>query len=403
MNYQYVAYTEDRRLVKGKVSSTSEEAAANLLSYSGYQIVSLKETASFFDSGKLAAYFSRLKASEIIMFSRQLALLLESGTDIVTALELLQNQVINRTLKRILGEIVSDIRSGSPLSSAMSKHPQAFPDIYSRTIAVGEQSGNLEAVLRQMADFQEKRQVTEKKIKNALTYPFVVAIVAVVVIGIMIAFVLPTFVTLYEAFGADLPLPTKLLIGASNWLLKYGIYLVFGIIISAVVGTLYTRTPAGKDQRDKLMLNLPVIGRIVLLNELSRCAQTMSVLLKVGLPLPEIMSMAIRGASNRTVSEALTEVQQGLIRGEGLAKPMREQRCFLPMMIQMVGVGEETGSLDNTLATVAQVFGNEADERTSAAAGLLQPIITIAIAVVVGFIALALVSAMYSIYGQASF
>jgi type IV pilus assembly protein PilC len=403
MNYQYVAYTEDRRLVKGKVSSTSEEAAANLLSYSGYQIVSLKETASFFDSGKLAAYFSRLKTSEIIMFSRQLALLLESGTDIVTALELLQNQVNNRTLKRILGEIVSDIRGGSPLSSAMSKHPQAFPDIYYRTIAVGEQSGNLEAVLRQMADYHEKRQVTEKKIKNALTYPFVVAVVAVVVIGIMIAFVLPTFVTLYEAFGADLPLPTKLLIGASNWLLKYGVFLVFGIIISAVVGILYTRTPAGKYQQDKLMLNLPVIGRIVLLNELSRCAQTMSVLLKVGLPLPEIMTMAIRGTGNRTVSEALTEVQQGLIRGEGLAKPMRAQRCFLPMMVQMVGVGEETGSLDNTLATVAQVFGNEADERTSTAAALLQPAITIAIAVVIGFIALALVSAMYSIYGQTSF
>jgi type IV pilus assembly protein PilC len=121
------------------------------------------------------------------------------------------------------------------------------------------------------------------------------------------------------------------------------------------------------------------------------------------LPLPEIMAMAIRGAGNRTVAQALSEVQQGLIRGEGLAKPMRRQRCFLPMMIQMVGVGEETGSLDNTLATVAHVFAGEADERTGAAAGLLQPAITIAIAVIIGFVALALVSAMYSIYGQASF
>ena len=156
MDYHYVAYTEDKRMVKGKLSATSDEAGVNLLSYGGYQVVSLKSFTPFINMEKLAARFSRVKPRDIIMFSRQLALLLESGTDIVASLELLQSQVTNRTLRKIIGEIVSDIRGGTSLSVALSKHPRAFSAIYYRTIAAGEQGGNLEIVLRQMADYMER-------------------------------------------------------------------------------------------------------------------------------------------------------------------------------------------------------------------------------------------------------
>ena len=403
MEYAYVAYTEDRRLVKGKLSATGEEAATNLLSYGGYQVVSLKQVVPFFNTAKLAAAFSQIKLREIIMFSRQLALLLESGTDIVTSLELLQSQVTNRTLKKIIGDVASDIRGGTSLSVALSRHPRAFSAIYHRAIAAGEQGGNLEIVLRQMADYMERAVNTEKKVKSALTYPIIVAIVAILVIGLLVTFVLPTFVSLFGAFGADLPLATRMLIALTDWLGQYGVYLVGAIAVVAVLGFSYIRTPAGKYQWHKLSLRLPVLGRIFLLNELSRCCRTISLLFKVGLPLPEIIAMVIHGTNNKAIIEVLTEVQRELIRGEGLARPMAQRSLFLPLMVQMVGVGEETGNLDNTLATVAQSYEVESDDRTSAAVGLIQPAMIVIIGLIVGFIAIALFSAMYGIYGQVEF
>jgi len=403
MDYHYVAYTEDKRLVKGKLSATGEEAAVNLLSYGGYQVVSLKSVTPFFNTEKLLARFSRVKPREIILFSRQLALLLESGTDIVTSLELLQSQVTNRTLKRVIGEVASDIRGGSSLSVALGNHPRAFPEIYHRTIAAGEQGGNLEIVLRQMADYMERGVTTEKKIKNALTYPFIVVIVAIVVISILVTFVLPAFASLFTAFGAELPLSTRVLIGITDWLNRYGLYLTAVIAVAAGLGGVYIKTPAGKYQWDKLSLSLPIVGRINLLSHLSRCCRTMALLFRVGLPLPEIMTLTIHGSNNKAMVEALTGVQQELIRGEGLSKPMARRKLFLPLMVQMVGVGEETGNLDNTLATVAESFEVEADDKTSSAVGLIQPAMTIIMALVVAFIAIALISAMYGIYGQVTF
>lgn len=403
MDYQYVAYTEDKRLVRGKLSATSEEAAINLLSYGGYQAVSLKVLTPFFNSEKMAARFSRIKSKEIIMFSRQLALLLESGTDIVTSLELLQSQITNRTLQRVIGKVASDIRGGSSLSAALSKHPRAFTELYYRTIAAGEQAGNLEIVLRQMADYIERGATTEKRIKSAMTYPIIIVIVAVLVISVLVAFVLPAFTSLYTKLGANLPFATRLLISTSDWLLHYGLYLLLALVAVATLSYFYIKTPAGKYQWDRLLLRLPVMGRINLLSELSRCCRTISLLFKVGLPLPEVLVQATHGTNNKVIREALTEVQQELIRGEGLSKPMAKRKLFLPLMVQMAGVGEETGNLDNTLATVAQSFEVEADDRTSSAVGLIQPAITIIIGVLVAFLAIALVSAMYSIYGQTNF
>ena len=403
MDFIYVAYTEDKRLVKGKLSATSEAAAADLLSYGGYQVVSLKSFTRFFDKEKLLSRFSQIKPREIIMFSRQLALLLESGTDIVTTLDLLQSQVTNRTLKGIIGEVASDIRGGSSLSVALQKHPRAFSQMYHRAIAAGEQAGNLEVVLRQMADYIERGVTTEKRVKNALTYPIIVAIVAIIVMALLVTFVLPSFTELYTTFEVELPLATRILIGFTDWFSQYGLYLVLVIVAAVAIGFAYTRTPAGKYQWDKLSLNLPIMGRINLLSELARCCRTMALLFRVGLPLPEIMTMATYGTTNKVMAEALTEVQQELIRGEGLSRPMARRKLFLPLMVQMVGVGEETGNLDNTLATVAQSYEVEVDDKTSAAVGLIQPVMTIIIGLLVGFVVLALVSAMYEVYGQLSF
>jgi type IV pilus assembly protein PilC len=293
MEFQYIAYTADKKLVKGKLSATDDAAAASLLNYGGYQLVSLKTITPFFNTGSLTGRFSRIKPREIIMFSRQLALLLESGTDIVTSLELLQSQITNRNFKAIIGEVASDIRGGTALSTALSKHSRAFPEIYHRTIAAGEQGGNLEVVLRQMADYMERSVLTGKKVKSALSYPLMLAGVAVVVVVIIVAFVMPTFIDLYAAFDVELPAATQLLLDASEWLLAYGLFLILAVVAAFILGYVYIKTPGGRLQFDKLMLTMPVIGRINVLTELSRACRTMALLFKVGLPLPEIMSMVI--------------------------------------------------------------------------------------------------------------
>jgi type IV pilus assembly protein PilC len=400
MDFAYTAYTEDKRLVKGKVSAISEEAAAELLGYGGYKVASLKSTLPLINREKLLSSFSRIKPAEIVMFSRQLALLLESGTDIVTALDLLQNQITNQTLKKTIGEISSDIRGGTSLSKALGRHPRAFSSMYSRAIAAGEQGGNLEVVLRQMADYVEKGVVTEKRIKSALTYPVVVVIVMVVVIVVMVTKVFPTFINLYSQLGADLPKLMKMLMGFTNWTNHYGLFLLLGLVIVVAVIYIYRRTPPGRYRWDTTMLGLPVFGRIIQLGELSRCCRTMSLLIKVGLPLPEVLASTVRGIGNKAIEESMARVQQKLIRGEGLSKPMAAEKLIMPLMTQMVGVGEETGNLENTLTTVAESLEAEANDKTNAALALIQPVITIILGLVVGLIVLTMFSALYSVYGQ---
>lgn len=403
MNYSYVAYTKDKRLVSGKLSASNGEAAATLLSYGGYQVISLKQITPFLNAEKLVAAFSQIRPKETVMFSRQLALLLESGTDIVASLELLRDQITNRAMKNMISDTASDVRGGGSLSGALAKHPRVFSRTYCQAMAAGEQGGNLEVVLRQMADHIERDATTQKKVKNALTYPFVIAIVATLVIILLITFVLPTFTSLYASFNVELPLITRIFIGVTEWFSHYGLYLIAVILVAVGSVFAYVKTTMGKYQWDKLLLMLPVLGRINLLSELARCCRTMSLLYRIGLALPETMSLAISASNNKVIAEALTRVRQELIGGEGLSKPMSKRGVFLPLMVQMVRVGEETGNLDNTLATVAQSFETEADDLTTSAVGLIQPVITIVIGLVVGFVALSLVEAMYSVYGQISF
>ncbi len=403
MQYSYVAGTEDNRIVKGRLSAVNEEAAGDILSASGYRVLSLKEATPFLPATKLTTRFRPINPTEIIMFSRQLALLLESGTDVVTSLELLKAQVTSRTLKKIIDEVVSDVRSGSPISQALSKYPHTFSPIYHRLVSVGEKSGNLEVVLRRAANYIERVATTRKSIKSALVYPTIVFIVAIVVIAVLIAFVFPAFSGFYALFGVQLPAPTKALIAITDWLHHYGLWLLAGIVAAIVIGYAYTKTPAGRYQWGKLALSLPRIGRINLLNELSRCCHTIALLYSSGLPLPEIMTLIIQGTNNKAMAKALTQVQQDMIAGQGLSRPMAKNKLFLPLTVQMAAVGEETGNLDKTLTAVAESYEIEADDKTKAMVALITPAMTIIIGLIVGFIALSLLSAMYSIYGQVGF
>ncbi|MFC2123000.1 type II secretion system F family protein [Bacteroidota bacterium] len=401
MDYKYIGYTDDKSLVKGTVAAMSQEAATEILSRRGYQVLQLKAVAAFVPQwDELFPSLFQVKPQEIIMFSRQLALLLESGTDIVNSLILLQAQMTNRAFRRVLNKVLTDLRAGNPLSVSLSKYPNVFPKLYCRSLSVGEQTGGLELVLRQIADYMEKETTAKKGVKKALAYPMAVAIVAIIVVGVLVTFVLPSFMGLYSTMGAELPAATQLLLDIVDLFKSSGIYLFIGVGAVALLGVVYTRTPAGKYQWDLLMLRTPMLGRVIQLSELSRCCRSMSLLFRSGLPLTEIMSMVAEGASNRVIRDSLTEIQQSMLKGEGLSQPMSKNPYFLPMMVQMVSVGEETGNLDVTLLATAQAYDAEADEKTRALVGVIQPAMTLTIGLVVAFITISLLSAMYSVFGQ---
>ena len=403
MDFAYVARTEDNRIVKGKLTATSEEAAVDVLAYGGFSVLSLKEVVPLFKPGsKLTMSLTpEVKPMEVIMFSRQLALLLESGTDAVTSLELLAAQAENKALRRILNQVVTDVRGGLPLSDAMANHKRVFSSMYSRLVAVGEKTGTLEVVLRRAADYMERSYVTRKSVKNALTYPVVVILVAIAVIAIMVTYVLPAFVGLYASFSADLPAPTRALLAFTAWTQEYGQFVAIVLISVVAAVFIYTRTPPGRLQWGRLMLTMPRIGRINLLNELSNACRSLALLYGSGLPLPEAMTLIVQGTSNTAMKAAFSDLQQGMIAGAGLSGPMRGNSLFLPLMVQMTAVGEQTGNLDHTLSTVAESYEAESDEKTKAMIAMITPLLTIIIGGIVGFIAVAMLSAMYSIFGQA--
>jgi len=401
MVYQYLVYTEEKKLVKGTLSADSEKTANQILSRKGYRVLSLKPVApSTFTLGKLFPFLHRIKPDAVIMFSRQLALLLESGVDIVTSLEMLRTQTPGRNTRKILDEVISEVRGGTQLSAALSKHPESFSPIYCQSLSVGERTGNLETVLRQMADYMEKELTAHKEIKSALRYPVIVSIVAIIVIAVIAIFVLPAFTTLYSQLGAELPLMTKLLLSAVNWFTKYVLYIVGAALLAAFLVFLYIKTPEGKLAWDRLILKLPLLGRVSHLDELAHCCRSMSLLFQAGLPLPEIMSLVIESSDNSVVKNVLSDVQQEMLKGEGLSRPMAKNKLFLPLMVQMIGVGEKTGNLDVTLTAVAQYFETEAKEKMRSFIGLIQPAITLIIGIVVALIAVSMISAMYSLYGQ---
>jgi type IV pilus assembly protein PilC len=395
MEYRYLGYNEERQIVKGRVTAAGEEAAMDMLANIGYKVVNLKPVTSFLpDMGQL--FKGKVKQAELITFSRQLALLIESGVGIVQSLELLQAQTNNKEFKRVLIEVVTELRSGSSFSVALSKYPHVFSSIYSKMVGVGEQTGGLEGVLRNLADYIERESGAMKKLKTALTYPSIVLGLSVVVGVILVVVVLPPIVNMFSSLGGELPLPTRMLLWTVDVMDQYGLFILISVLGIGIVGFMYSRSESGRYLKDKLMLRLPILGKVTLLAELSRSCRSLSLLFKAGLPLPEVMTLTSDATGNRVIANAFDGVEQDMLRGEGLSKPLRRRKVFLPLMVEMAKVGEETGNLDEVLIVVAQNYEIEADSRVQTILSMIEPAMTVMVGLGVGFLALSIFLPMYS-------
>lgn len=395
MEYEYIGYTSDRRVVKGRITANDERSAGEMLANSGYQVLNLKTITPFL-TGTPTIMKSRFGQGEIVMFSRQLALLLESGVGIVQSLELLSLQTTNKGLAKMLGTVITDLRAGLPFSTALEKHPSAFSKMYCKIIAVGEQTGQLESVLRNLANYAEQANNAAKRIKQATTYPVIVFVLAIVVGIVAVTFVLPPILSIFDTFGGNIPLMTQILISVISFFSNFGVYLLIIVAVAVLLGYLYAKTSEGALLKDRLILTIPVIGRLILVNGLGRICRSITLLFRSGLPLPDILRLTADSAGNLVISNALLKVEQQIIRGESLAASMKKDPIFLPLMIEMTRVGEETGNLDSTLSIVADSFEIESADKLQTLLGMIEPVMTICIGLAVGFLALSIFVPIYS-------
>ena len=398
MAYQFKAYTLDKRVVQGRIDAASEIMAEEALYRAGYnRVLSLKETRPGLSLERLIPTFFGVKAQDVIDLSRQLATLIESGVTILTALQLLEEQAFRAAFRKVIAGLITELRGGSSLSQALSKYPQVFSYTYCQVVKAGEQAGNLEVGLRQIAGYMEKQAATKKKIRSALAYPIMVLLMAIGVFALLITVALPPLVGLFTALGTELPWTTRLLIAISGFLINYKFYLLVGvsIVVVSIIG--YLRLPAGKLTMDRLMLKLPLIGPINIQRNVGHFCRTASMLLKAGLLLPQTMNIVIQTVGNRIIRQVLREVREKLVQGQGLSQPMATIDLFPRLLVEMVSVGEKTGNLDSTLATLGDYYEQRVDQRVNTLISMIGPALTVGVGLVVAFIALSMITPLYSI------
>ena len=401
MAYQFRAYTIDKRVVQGTIDAASESTAEEALYQAGYQrVLSLKQMRPGLSLERLLPTLFRIKTQDVIDFSRQLATLIESGITILTTLQLLEEQAFRPVFSKVIAGLVSELRGGSSLSQALSKYPQAFSYTYCQVVKAGEQAGNLEVGLRQIAGYMERQVATRKRIRGALTYPIAVLFMAIGVFVLLITVALPPLVGLFTSLGTELPWMTRSLIAISNFLTNYKFYLLGGVAIVAISIIGYLRLPAGKLTMDRLWLKLPLIGPINVQRNVGHFCRTASMLLKAGLLLPQTMSIVIQTVGNRIIRQTLKEVREKLVQGQGLSQPMAAIDLFPRLMVEMVSVGEKTGNLDSTLATLGDYYEQRVDQRVNTLISMIGPALTAGVGLIVAFIALSIITPLYSILGS---
>lgn len=403
MLFRYLAYTTDRETVEGRVEAASDAMAEATLYERGlYRVVSLKEIKPKPAVEDLLPSIFAVKPHEVIEFLQQLATLLESGIAIYTALNLLKSQTSGRAMKKVIAGLSDEIREGSSFSQAMAGYPDVFAHTYCQAIKASEQSGNLEFSLKQVAMHIEKEQNTRRKVGRAFIYPSLILLMAIGVTVLLMTVVLPPMMDLYEALDIDLPWTTAWLIAISNFFTGHGLTLLVVAAALALALTVYLRTPAGRLTFNRLALKIPLIGPLNVQRHMFQFCQTASMLLRAGVLLPRVLDTLIQTSGNVIIRQALRDVREKLIQGEGLSKPLSENDVFPRLLTEMVGIGEITGTLDGSLSTLTEYYEQRVDQQIRSLVAMMEPLMTFGVGLLVVFIALATVMPLYSVMGSFS-
>ena len=321
---------------------------------------------------------------DIVIFTRQFATMINSGLPLVQSLDILGEQTENQSLAKVLGEVLYDVESGHTLADAMGRHPKVFTELFVNMVAAGEAGGILDTILLRLATFLEKHDALVRKIKGAMIYPAVIFSVAGMAIVILLIFVIPTFQTMFESAGIPLPLPTRIVIGMSQFLQAFWWALLIGIVASVFAIRQAYSTDGGRLFIDKLMLALPILGDLQRKAAVARFTRTLGTLVSSGVSILEGLEITAKTAGNRVIHDAVMSSRASIAGGETIAGPLKESGVFPPMVVQMINVGEQTGGLDTMLTKIADFYDDEVDAAVEALLAAMEPIMIVVLGVVVG-------------------
>ena len=332
-----------------------------------------------------------IKTRDIVIFTRQFATMINSGLPLVQSLSILANQTENKALKEVTKQVVFDVEAGNTLADAFSRHPKAFSGLFVNMVAAGEAGGILDTILLRLAVFLEKNDALVRKVKSAMIYPAVIMSVAAVAISVLLIFVIPVFQSMFASVQMELPLPTRIVIGASAFLTGYWWAVIAVVAGGAFLLKRYYATPNGHRTIDRIMINSPVLGDVIRKSAVSRFTRTLGTLISSGVSILDGLEITAKTAGNQVIHDAVMESRNSIAGGETIAAPLERSKVFPPMVISMIAVGEQTGGLDEMLTKIADFYDEEVDVAVGALLSLMEPIMIVVLGVIVG----GMVVAMY--------
>jgi type IV pilus assembly protein PilC len=397
--YQYKAYTNDKQVVEGIIDASSEDMAEERLLAAGYpQILTLKKTLPPFSFGRIFSRFQSVKKSDIIDFFNQLATLIDSRMPFIQSLELLAEQAPKAGLRDIINKLGQDVAGGTPFSEALSQYPRLMASHYCQVIKVSEKSGDLPRGLRMVAGYMEKETTITSHLRRMLSYPAFLGFMAVIVIIIIATVAVPSLVKLFTSLGVDLPLVTRMLIAAAGFITTYKFHILAGLIAIVVAVILLKKQPGVKRFIDSSTLKLPVIWGIVILRNICRFCRNSALLIEAGLTLPQALNTIIGTIDSDVIKQILAEIRQEIIKGKTLSQPMAQAGIFPRLLVDMVAIGEKSGTLQASFATMADYYEKRLDMRVQRLLGMIEPASIIIVGLVIAFIGIAIITPLYSIY-----
>jgi len=370
------------KIVKGEIRAAGKETISAHLRRQGIQLTKVKK---FSGSGKA------ITQKDLTLFTRQLATMMKSGVPLLQSFDIVGKGHSNPAVSRLLNDIKTDVETGSSLEQAFRKFPLYFDELFCNLIAAGEQAGILDSLLDRLATYQEKILAIKSKIKGALFYPVSIIAVAFIITAVIMIFVIPAFKELFSSFGADLPAPTLFLMAISDFFVKYW-FLIFGAVGGGIYAFFYFWKRSEKMQRvmDKLVLKLPVFGEVIRKATIARWSRTLSTMFAAGVPLVEAFDSVAGAAGNAIYFDATKQIQREVSQGSTLVVAMQNTAVFPSMVVQMVAIGEESGSLDGMLSKVADFYEAEVDDAVAALSSLMEPVIMVVLGTLIGGMVIAM-------------
>jgi type IV pilus assembly protein PilC len=389
--------------VFGERVADNREALRQILRREQVTLTSVKEKGREIGIPKLGGR-KKVKAKELSIFTRQFSVMIDAGLPLVQCLDILAQQQENKHFQQILMQVRQDVEEGSTLAAAMARHPKVFDQLYANMVEAGETGGILDIILQRLSTFIEKIVKLKRDVVSAMIYPVAVVVIAAGVIAVIMIFVIPQFQNIFLGLlgpGELLPLPTRIVVGFSNFLAGWGGLAILAGIIGAVVATrYYYGTPGGRKNLDGLMLKLPLFGPILRKIAVARFSRTLSTLLSSGVPILQSLDITARTSGNVVIEEAITKVRAGVERGENFVDPLKATEVFPHMVAQMIGIGEQTGALDALLGKIADFYEQEVDAAIANLLTLIEPILIGFLGVTIGSIVIAMYLPLFTLIGK---